>query len=1138
MSRSDASRAKDRPLRPGFALAFVLAVVASVVISTAQPAAAVTGVCERTPEVRDAIIAAVPGVHACEDVSAEHLAAITGEFSLREKGITALRAGDFEGLAAITRLNLSRNGLTSLPVSVFDGLAGLPKLTLARNALTSLPEDVFAGLASLQDLDLWQNPLTTLPVGIFAGLSNLQDLDIEENELVALPAGVFAGLDLRFLGLEGNSLGSLAAGVFRGLRARTLDLSHNGLASLPEGVFANTDLYELDLSVNELRTLPASLLAGHTRLSVLWLVANPGARFTFTMVPSQVPGTTGIVVEVAEGAPFAMSTTISVTGGRLPVGVTSVTIPLGHTRSDEISVMPVAGEVTRVALGPAPALPADSSLDFGGFSTAVAGPLTLTSPPVTNAPPDFHATETFRNVAENTPMDRAIGSAVTAMDSDSDALTYTLGGPQAARFGIAPATGQLQTTAALDYEKRKTHTLRVTATDPFGAPAVITVTINVQDVDEPLTVAGTTAVTYVQHGTDAVAAYTADDPERATITWDLLGTDRDDFLIANGVLRFASPPDHENPTDHDGDNVYHVTIRAFAGSHTSTVDATVTVVARLITPPPIVGPGVGGGGGGPSGPTPSESDFEWNVTRDIDELDGGHDTPSGLWSDGTILWLAENGDGADDAIYAYDLESGERVPEREFELDQRNRAPRGVWSDRQVIWVSDSGQEQLFAHDLATGERLPDSDIELAERNADARGIWSGGQTMWVLDGGSDGLFAYDLASGELLAEYALHDDNGDPHGIWSDGVSVWVSNHEPKRLFAYRLPVPDSENAAEDADTLELERVRDEEFTKLSRASNNSPRGLWSDGDIMYVADASDGKVYSYNMPDGGDARLASLTLSDVEIGEFSPGRLEYEGVAAEGVAETTVAASPVQRGATLGIGPTDAGMDAAGHQATVEDGSEITVTVSSPDGSRTKVYRVRIDAEEQKPAPGCLRGDVATGFSLVVYEGGRLDELEMCAQGRNVAAAYALVDGEYAPYILGAPDLVNRAFRALYADGIPAGTLLIARSDGPPSADTGGSGNGAGLQSWPECLRGAIATGLSLVLYEGGSVADLEACAQSSNITAAYALVDGEYAPYILGAPDFVNEAFGALFPEGLAPATPLIARSAGLPATTSSQ
>ena len=75
------------------------------------------------------------------------------------------------------------------------------------------------------------------------------------------------------------------------------------------------------------------------------------------------------------------------------------------------------------------------------------------------------------------------------------------------------------------------------------------------------------------------------------------------------------------------------------------------------------------------------------------------------------------------------------------------------------------------------------------------------------------------------------------------------------------------------------------------------------------------------------------------------------------------------------------------------------------------------------------------------------------------------------------------------------------------------------------PDCLRGAIATGFSL---EGGSVDDLDTCAQGRGVTAVYALVNGEYVPYMLGAPDFVNEAFVALFPEGLAPVTPLVAKS----------
>ena len=91
-----------------------------------------------------------------------------------------------------------------------------------------------------------------------------------------------------------------------------------------------------------------------------------------------------------------------------------------------------------------------------------------------------------------------------------------------------------------------------------------------------------------------------------------------------------------------------------------------------------------------------------------------------------------------------------------------------------------------------------------------------------------------------------------------------------------------------------ELERNRDEEFpnTVLSRASNNSPRGNWSDGDVMYVADAI-------------DARLASLSLSGIEIGEFLPRRTEYEDEIAEGVTETTVEAEAMQHRTSVAIDP-----------------------------------------------------------------------------------------------------------------------------------------------------------------------------------------------------------------------------------------
>ena len=557
-------------------------------------------------------------------------------------------------------------------------------------------------------------------------------------------------------------------------------------------------------------------------------------------------------------------------------------------------------------------------------------------------------------------------------------------------------------------------------------------------------------------------------------------------------------------------------------------EATVTIDARPSIPVGGGGGGGGGlGGGGPSGPTPSEADFEWNIDRDIDELDPGNDWATGMWSDGATLWLLDNAPGAGDAVYAYDLETGERLEDREFDLDERNRAPRGIWSDgRGVAWVSDSGQETLFAYDLETGERLPERDIELARRNRDARGIWSDGETVWVADGGRDSLFAYELETGTFLAEYSLHDANGDPRGAWSDGVTLWVSDHGAKRLFAYRLPAlpedgPPDEPAA-------LARVQGEEFAQPGRVGNNSPRGIWSDGSVMYVADANDDHVYSYNMPGAWDARLATLQLSGVDFGEFSPLRRDYRSETIPDGDVATLTAAPAREGASVGIDPPDHDGDPGnGRQVLLLPGLEITITVTSPDGSRQRLYRILLGGEEPGTGASCLRGAVDVGLSLVIYGGGSVTDLEACSERRHVTALYALHEGEYLPYVIGAPDIVNARFRALFAGGLPPLHPLIVRSEGPATPAPAAPGV---TEPFATCLRGDVARGFSLVLHEGGSVAELVACAEELGVTALYALAGGEWAPYIIGAPDFVNRSFRELFSAGVPAATPLVVRSNG--------
>ena len=180
----------------------------------------------------------------------------------------------------------------------------------------------------------------------------------------------------------------------------------------------------------------------------------------------------------------------------------------------------------------------------------------------------------------------------------------------------------------------------------------------------------------------------------------------------------------------------------------------------------------------------------------------------------------------------------------------------------------------------------------------------------------------------------------------------------------------------------------------------------------------------------------------------------------------------------------------------------------------------------EDGLPA-NCLRGAVNPGFSLVVFEGGTLADLVACAEGRHVTTLYALNAGEYVPYIVGAPDFATAPFRDLFPDGVPALLPLVVRSEGPVTPAPAAP---AVTEPFAVCLRGEIGEGFSLVVYEGGSVDDLVTCAEGLGVTTVYALVEGAYVPYILGAPEFVTARFRALFPDGVPTATPLTVRGEG--------
>ena len=277
--------------------------------------------------------------------------------------------------------------------------------------------------------------------------------------------------------------------------------------------------------------------------------------------------------------------------------------------------------------------------------------------------------------------------------------------------------------------------------------------------------------------------------------------------------------------------------------------------------------------------------YGWKATDDFNTLVAGNNYPSGLWSDGTTMWVANYNNAPVSKIFAYDLSTKARDESKDFNtLSVRgsgtvsgNSYPTGIWSDGTTMWVADGADAKIYAYNLSTKARdaAKDFDTLSAAGNNSPRGIWSDGETMWVVDhtNHDDKVFAYDLATKERDASKEIDtlrsDGNRRAFGIWSDGTTVWVGDSLFLKLYAYDL-------ATKSRDT-------SQDFSALHPTLDYVTLGIWSDGATMWVTDLSDRKIYSYNMPaDTGTPATMRANRS------FSP-----TSVDAGGVVEVTITAA-----------------------------------------------------------------------------------------------------------------------------------------------------------------------------------------------------------------------------------------------------
>ena len=261
-----------------------------------------------------------------------------------------------------------------------------------------------------------------------------------------------------------------------------------------------------------------------------------------------------------------------------------------------------------------------------------------------------------------------------------------------------------------------------------------------------------------------------------------------------------------------------------------------------------------------SGPPLSGPDRD--QSGDFDTLSAiGDAEPIGIWSDGTTMWVATfDQDSSNSKIYAYDMTSKARVPSRDFDTLSAagNIFPTGIWSDGTTMWVANAAFDEdmaggkIYAYDMDNKARVPGRDFDTLStaENIFPTGIWSDETTMWVANAAFDEdlaggkIYAYDVDSKTRIPSRDFDTltaaGNIFPRGIWSDGATMWVADSpnddrpgDYNKVYAY-----DMDNKAR----VPTRDLSDDEF--------NFPTGIWSDGATMWVLDGRDNKIYAYNLP------------------------------------------------------------------------------------------------------------------------------------------------------------------------------------------------------------------------------------------------------------------------------------------------
>ena len=156
-----------------------------------------------------------------------------------------------------------------------------------------------------------------------------------------------------------------------------------------------------------------------------------------------------------------------------------------------------------------------------------------------------------------------------------------------------------------------------------------------------------------------------------------------------------------------------------------------------------------------------------DADKDIDLSFPSRESAIDVWSDGTTIWVSDTSDAI---LYAYKLDInddgtsgadfGARDEDKDIALTSANNDPTGIWSDGETMWVADWFGRRAYAYALEDGVRKADQEFELG---AGPRALWSDGVSMLAMTSTGKKIYSYRMPAAVLpmLSVWSLETNEG-----------------------------------------------------------------------------------------------------------------------------------------------------------------------------------------------------------------------------------------------------------------------------------------------------------------------------------------------------------------------------------------